>query len=94
MPSEAVSGCEPALGTGGSRRALRADPGIRCDEPPGIQRFHERLSGRVVLPLTFAHHADRNAVSVLLAQVRVIAAGLLRTAVGLVGQNQFHLPSQ
>ncbi len=49
-----------------------------------LQCFHERFAGRVVPRIALARHADGDAV--FLQQIRVIAAGILRTTVGLVNQ--------
>src|SRR6185295_7496280 len=49
-----------------------------------LQRFHEGLAGRVVPRVSLARHADLDAVG--FEQIRVVVAGVLRTAIGMMDQ--------
>jgi len=52
-----------------------------------LKRLHERFAGRVVPRVALARHADLNAVG--FEQIRVIIAGVLRAAVGMMHQAGF-----
>lgn len=49
-----------------------------------LERFHERFAGRVIPRIALARHADIDAVG--FEQIRVIVAGVLRAAVGMMHQ--------
>src|SRR5258706_87697 len=52
-----------------------------------LERFYERLAGRVVPRIAFARHTDLDAVC--FEQVRVVLAGVLRTPIGMMYQPGF-----
>ena len=50
-----------------------------------LQRFHERFAGRVVPRIALARHADFDAVG--LEQVRIVVAGILGAAIGMMDES-------
>src|SRR6266478_2511532 len=51
-----------------------------------LQCFHERLAGRVVIGVTFAAHADLDAV--LLQQAGVVVRSILHATIGMMRQSR------
>src|SRR5438270_8047711 len=57
-----------------------------------LQGLHEGFARRVIPWIRFARHTDVDAV--FPEQIRVVAAGILRTTVGMMDQTRLHHPSR
>jgi len=55
-----------------------------------LERFHKRFAGGVVPRIAFTRHTDRDAV--ILQQVRIVVAGILRAAIGVMDQARLNDP--